>query len=934
MKNNKTVSILIFLLLLLALAQTPLFVKDIVQAGEVTFGWTVAADYDADLDIQDNWYGTAATTGAKGGILDSITVYLELFGVDDKVKCGIYNSDLTFLGVTNERTDGAVTGWVQFDFSEPKPSVTATTTYYIGAICDTGDDVDLGYSTDDYAEGMMRKAVLYENADNDFGSWTSENSGNHVLAFGTYTESAGNSVPTFSNPSPTNGSTGESLTPTVNVTVTDADGNQSICDFYTSTDGSSWTWRQQNTTVLNESIEYDYTQASVYNTLYYWKVSANDTHDNSSVIYHFTTSSGPGGTDYFVKNGGDDGLSGLDDANAWATIDKVENEYGVNISEGDNVYFNRGDRFYDEQFNLWITGGATDNPMVIGAYGTGAKPIFNLTGASQIACTNAVDNLRLENLNITGGTATYGLNFDNGCGASDIEWDSLKFYGDQNILRDTDGYKIENCHFSPVSTGSHGIAIGAGTKNGIIRNCTVDTQSKDGINFHFANDDMAIGDSLLENHLIENITITGATGDNAIDIVGGAYCYNVLIRNVTISSSSFISVGHEQGATFMDNIVISEPSGNAWSITDVHNLTVRNSVIYTWGSNGISTNDGQSAPFITNNVTFYNNNIISDGDDDFIQMQTDSSGIWYGFTLKNNIFLSTAGTTPTSYVNLLSPVTISNILSNWTNNMWWRGDGIGSSEVWDTAAGTTVTFTEWNALDEVDGDLLDDPELGDPANGDFSLNNTSPCIDAGAWLTQTDGSGTSDWITVDDANYFFAGLYNIGVPPYENILGDIIFVGDDTNLVITEINYVNESFKIDQVITWGDNEDVSLSDYNGSAPDIGAMESAQSDIWVYDGSLKWKVVNATDVNILRLSYKGDLGIIGTNGTFTDKSIFAIVNSSDVTIFNLSISGDIIIVGAMYTNQSIPSNVIWNLNDLLWLQDDGDLYLKGSFYEEI
>lgn len=98
-----------------------------------------------------------------------------------------------------------------------------------------------------------------------------------------------NTAPSFSNPIPANDSSSISLQPTVNVTITDADGNNSVCTFYNSTDGVSWTWQQKNNTVLNESISYDYAHATVHSTLYYWKVTANDGNDNVSVIYHFTT---------------------------------------------------------------------------------------------------------------------------------------------------------------------------------------------------------------------------------------------------------------------------------------------------------------------------------------------------------------------------------------------------------------------------------------------------------------------------------------------------------------------------------------------------------------------------------------------------------------------------------------------------------------------
>jgi len=98
-----------------------------------------------------------------------------------------------------------------------------------------------------------------------------------------------NWLPVFSNEVPENATSNIGLQPTVNVTIVDGDGHQMTCDFYTSLNGIAWTHRQTNLTVLNESIQYDYVDASDYETTYYWKVTANDTYNNVSVIYHFTT---------------------------------------------------------------------------------------------------------------------------------------------------------------------------------------------------------------------------------------------------------------------------------------------------------------------------------------------------------------------------------------------------------------------------------------------------------------------------------------------------------------------------------------------------------------------------------------------------------------------------------------------------------------------
>lgn len=99
-------------------------------------------------------------------------------------------------------------------------------------------------------------------------------------------------------------------------------------------------------------------------------------------------------TDYYIRTGGNDGLAGTSDANAWATIKKV-NDFSINtgFQPGDNIYFRRGDIFnilsytggsspYDDAVNncqgLRIQqSGISGNPVTIGAYGTGNRPVLN-----------------------------------------------------------------------------------------------------------------------------------------------------------------------------------------------------------------------------------------------------------------------------------------------------------------------------------------------------------------------------------------------------------------------------------------------------------------------------------------------------------------------------------------------------------------------------
>ena len=88
---------------------------------------------------------------------------------------------------------------------------------------------------------------------------------------------------------PSNGSTDICLMVTCNVTISDHDGNVSVCNFYRSMNGIDWAWKQTNSSVLNTSIQFNYTLSNQNNTLYYWMVTCDDGNSNVSYWYSFTT---------------------------------------------------------------------------------------------------------------------------------------------------------------------------------------------------------------------------------------------------------------------------------------------------------------------------------------------------------------------------------------------------------------------------------------------------------------------------------------------------------------------------------------------------------------------------------------------------------------------------------------------------------------------
>ena len=87
-------------------------------------------------------------------------------------------------------------------------------------------------------------------------------------------------------------------------------------------------------------------------------------------------------TDYYIKNGGNDGNTGLSDAQAWATLSKIASAFSGDQSDT-NIYLKRGSVFREMITFQTSTGGTSGHPWTIGAYDTGDDP--KIMGSEQIS---------------------------------------------------------------------------------------------------------------------------------------------------------------------------------------------------------------------------------------------------------------------------------------------------------------------------------------------------------------------------------------------------------------------------------------------------------------------------------------------------------------------------------------------------------------------
>jgi len=79
------------------------------------------------------------------------------------------------------------------------------------------------------------------------------------------------------------------------------------------------------------------------------------------------------GTIYYVSNNGNDSNDGLSPETAWKTITRATHH---NYISGDALLFNRGETYNGVLSYFWGLSSTENNPITIGSYGTGDRPIL------------------------------------------------------------------------------------------------------------------------------------------------------------------------------------------------------------------------------------------------------------------------------------------------------------------------------------------------------------------------------------------------------------------------------------------------------------------------------------------------------------------------------------------------------------------------------
>jgi len=495
--------------------------------------------------------------------------------------------------------------------------------------------------------------------------------------------------------------------------------------------------------------------------------------------------------DYYVDaDNGADGNIGTSTGAAWQTLGKASGEVG----DGDTVYL-RGTTWSNEQFSF-----------------DGANPV-----------SGAVLRAYAEETPIIG-WKEFPIVFQNETNCSIIGV-TITNAGNGVYIRECSGILVSGCTVAGCTNEVYGAARGYGlvTLNSVtylhVTNCTFqnngwvdDSDSQDigggltlaaGCNKAVVEDSVFIhgghhalqinsSNSVVRNNTIYNDNWTvwtngvALTGNRCLELRGSK---RNLVENNVIGYTGYPPDNVDK----FGEVVYAPDETNAVhgiEVEDQDNI-IRYNTIHTMRGSGIAAY-GKSGNLSTNTHA-YNNTLLNCGYDPIIRPNE-----------RHPIFAAGAADTNSYWVNNLFYVvgSVDGYIMGGpggSNTARWAGnyENIGDPKLTNTNAPGESNFTL----------------------PDVTLLSSSPCIDAGAWLTTASGAGSgATTVTVTDASYFYDGW---GIP---GETGDSIqFEGQSTTYTVSDVDYDNNQLILSSAATWGDGDGVALP-YSGDAPDQGAYE--------------------------------------------------------------------------------------------------------------
>jgi parallel beta-helix repeat protein len=484
--------------------------------------------------------------------------------------------------------------------------------------------------------------------------------------------------------------------------------------------------------ILIGSLPFSIRPAKAAGTIYYVDNSVTDTHVASATPdctnYNPTTYTCSGGSGRAFKTIADINVS--------------------SFSPGNQILFRRGQTWRE---GLVVpSSGTSGHPITFGAFGSGANPIINATGLSYGIHLDAKSYLAFQNLTVTGATTT-AFHAINHCDYITVDSCDLSHSGRAGISADyaDSSYTGWNINNNTISyNGGWGIVISY-FDSGTIQNNNIHHNAFDGGISYKSGIHMAGPNSTTQacqNNIIQNNTIHDQTLGRGIwldtCLTGNIIRHNSVCNNYSTGIFNEVTSGTQIYYNLSYNNVGDAAEASGIYIAgradfDADNNVVYNNVCYGNGKFGIIIQNGDG------NQGHCHNNIIQNN----IAIGTVSGPnlrVGGGAEYENNrITYNAFGPQATNFIE------------------WGWGLFKSTYDDWETAYGSSTNSVKT------------DPQMVDPSNEDFSLKQTSPCIDVGTDVGLTKdfyGNPVPSGVSTDIGVYEFQWVYLPSSPKNLTIL--------------------------------------------------------------------------------------------------------------------------------------------------------------------
>jgi parallel beta-helix repeat protein len=499
---------------------------------------------------------------------------------------------------------------------------------------------------------------------------------------------------------------------------------------------------------------------------------------------------------------GDNRAVGTSMENAWQDLSRLKK---VSFLPGDKILLKRGAVW--NQPMIAPEGGTEKHPIVIDAYGSGSLPVIDVQNKHSFAIRVIYSHTFINNIRTQNSKQTAIIIAADG-GLKNVKLNKVKvFNSGQNgigVFKGGTKITITDCYVENVRNCGIFLSGSAENKlsNVIVSGCHIKgVANNDGITIHEDSERNTVGSNfLLKNNIAE------MCGEQGFDITSGKHV--LLLNNISKNNKQGgVVVSHSaQKITIKGHISTDEPTEKTSAAINLAggdgNIRLLNSIIKGNGHHLLSIQ--------INNVAVLNNNFIWNGGKSPIDISGKIENIYF---LNNIIYSKQNKMSRIRFLEASRPPNYKTF--NFDYNLYYVPD----KDVMFYYNKKNYDFEKYQKTFNVEMHSQNsNPEFVNSTQDKYQVKKNSPAIDKGCFYTHPLSQDSENTLLLNSALSFYKSFNSADEQC-------IMFKGINGTFNIVDVNYQNNSIKLDKNIKVGSTNAIGLC-YSQTSLDIGAYEFA------------------------------------------------------------------------------------------------------------